>query len=286
MNDLAIILVLAAAFIHATWNLLAKRAGGGAAFVWLFAALSAVIYAPITIAVIILQPPHIGFTEFLFIMGSAILHLMYFLLLQRGYNTGDLSLVYPLARGTGPMLSTVAAIVFFGEQPTPMALAGAIVIAFGVFVLTSNPHQLQKTGSRSTVAYGILTGTIIATYTLWDKRAVSAFLIPPLLLDYCSTLGRVALLAPFALRHWNEVRTQWCDHRLEALGVAFLNPLSYILVLTALVFTPVSYVAPSREISVLIGAFMGTHLLNEGDAPRRLIAAAAMMLGMIAIAIG
>ena len=286
MNDLAIILVLAAAFIHATWNLLAKRAGGGAAFVWLFAALSAVIYAPITIAVIILHPPHIGFTEFLFIIGSAILHLMYFLLLQRGYNTGDLSLVYPLARGTGPMFSTVAAIVLFGEQPTPMALAGAIVIAFGVFVLTGNPHQLQKTGSRSTVAYGILTGTIIATYTLWDKRAVSAFLIPPLLLDYCSTLGRVALLAPFALRHWNEVRTQWRDHRLEALGVAFLNPLSYILVLTALVFTPVSYVAPSREISVLIGAFMGTHLLNEGDAPRRLIAAAAMMLGMIAIAIG
>jgi drug/metabolite transporter (DMT)-like permease len=286
MTGLAIILVLAAAFIHATWNLLAKRAGGGAAFVWLFAALSAVIYAPITIAVIILQPPHIGFTEFLFIIGSAILHLMYFLLLQRGYNTGDLSLVYPLARGTGPMLSTVAAIVLFGERPTPMALAGAIVIAVGVFVLTGNPHQLKQTGTGLTVAYGILTGTIIAAYTLWDKRAVSAFLIPPLLLDYCSTLGRVALLAPFALRHWDQVRTQWCSHRLEAIGVAFLNPLSYILVLTALVFTPVSYVAPSREISVLIGAFMGTHLLDEGDAPRRLIAAAAMMLGMIAIAVG
>ena len=285
MTSLAIILVIAAAFIHATWNLLAKCAGGGSAFVWLFAALSAIIYAPIAITLIILQPPHIGFPEFLFIVGSAILHLMYFLLLQRGYNTGDMSLVYPLARGTGPMLSTVAAIIFFGERPTPIALGGAIVIGICVFVLSGDVRQLQKMGTGSTVMYGLLTGTIIAAYTLWDKRAVSAFLIPPLLLDYCSTLGRVALLAPFALRSWDQVRFEWSTHRFEAIGVALLNPLSYILVLTALVFTPVSYIAPSREISVLIGAFMGTHLLRESDAPRRFFAAAGMMLGMIAIAL-
>ncbi|MEH2232815.1 MAG: DMT family transporter [Nostoc sp.] len=285
MTSFAIVLVIVAAFIHATWNFLAKRAGGGTAFVWLFATLSAIIYAPITIALIVIQRPHIGFPEFLFILGSAILHLMYFLLLQRGYNTGDLSLVYPLARGTGPMLSTVSAIVFFGERPTPIALGGAILIAICVFVLSGDIRKLQKMGTGSTVIYGLLTGTIIAAYTLWDKRAVSTLLIPPLLLDYCSTLGRVALLAPFALRSWDKVCTEWSTHRLEAIGVAFLNPLSYILVLTALVFTPVSYIAPSREISVLIGAFMGTHLLRESDAPRRLFAAAGMMLGMIAIAI-
>ncbi|MDF5723201.1 MAG: DMT family transporter [Rhizonema sp. PD37] len=286
MTGFAIILVLAAAFIHATWNLLAKRAGGGVVFIWLFAALSAVIYAPIAIAIIILQRPHIGIIEFLFIFGSAILHLIYFLLLQRGYHQGDLSLLYPLARGTGPMFSTVAAIVFFGERPTPIALMGAVIIAISVFVLTGDPSKLQSSVARSTIMYGILTGLTIASYTLWDKQAVSKLLIPPLLLDYCSTLSRVALLAPFALRNWHQVITEWRSHRLEAVGVACLNPLSYILILTALVLAPISYVAPAREISVFIGTFMGTHLVNEGNAPRRLFASGGMVIGMIAISVG
>ncbi len=285
MTGLAIVLVLSAAFIHATWNLLAKRARGGAAFVWLFAALSAVLYAPVTIAILLIQQPHIGLVEFLCILGSAALHLTYFLILQQGYRKGDLSLVYPLARGTGPMLSTTAAILFFDERPTPAALLGTLLVTVGVFVLTGGTEKLNHARTRWAIAYGILTGTIIAGYTLWDKEAVSALLIPPLLLDYCSTLCRVGLLGPFALKHWKAVCAEWRNHRFEAIGVALFNPLSYILVLTALVFTPVSYVAPAREISILIGTFIGTRFLAEGDAQRRLLAAGAMVIGVVAIAL-
>jgi len=140
MSSLALALVLSAAVVHATWNLLAKRVGGGAPFVWLFGALSSAIYAPLALGAIVVQRPRLGVQETVFIVGSGLLHLAYFLVLQRGYRVGDLSLVYPLARGTGPVLSTAAAIALFGERPSPLALAGAALVAGGVFVLTGGPR--------------------------------------------------------------------------------------------------------------------------------------------------
>jgi drug/metabolite transporter (DMT)-like permease len=218
-------------------------------------------------------------------VGSALIHVAYFLILQRGYRTGDLSLVYPLARGTGPTLSTFTAILVLGERPTPLAIAGALLVAAGVFFLAGTAASSK--GSRKWgVGYGLLTGAIIAAYTLWDKYAVSTLLIPPLLQDYCTTLARVFMLGPIAFRRWGDVRREWRVHRKEAIGVALLCPLSYIMVLTALITAPVSYIAPAREVSILIGAVMGSTLLAEGDARRRLPAAAAIVAGVIALAVG
>jgi drug/metabolite transporter (DMT)-like permease len=282
----AISLILVAAFIHATWNFLAKRASGHATFTWLFAALSALLYTPVAIAVVVFSQTTISLVQAGFMAGSAVLHTAYFLLLNQGYRAGDLSLVYPLARGTGPLLSTIAAVLFLGERPSALALAGGLLIVAGIVVLTSSPPKPSRGKSRTAVSYALLTGTFIAGYTLWDKQAVSAFLIPPLVLDWGANLGRALLLTPLALRHWDKVIIEWKNHRFEAFGVALLAPLSYILVLTALQFTPVSYVAPAREISILIGAAMGARLLGEGDVRRRLAGASAMMLGVVALALG
>ncbi len=286
MTRAALGLVLVAAITHATWNLLAKRVGGGPAFVWLFGVLACTIYAPLAAAVVLLQRPHIGAVQVGFITGTSVLHVAYFLMLQNGYRAGDLSLVYPLARGTGPMLSSASAILLFGERPTPIAMAGTVLIGVGIFLLMGNPGSLRQAGVRRAVGFSLLTGAIIAAYTLWDKRAVSALGIPPLLLEWGSNLGRVAILTPVALARFDEVRQLWRAHRREVLLVALLTPLSYILVLTALVFTPVSYVAPAREISILVGTAMGARLLAEGDAGRRLVAAGAMVVGVAALALG
>lgn len=285
MTSFALILVLAAAFVHATWNLLAKRAGGGAPFVWLFAALSNLIYAPLALLVLWWQKPHIGSIQILFMLGSASIHIAYFLLLQHGYRSGDFSLVYPLARGTGPTLSALTAIIFLGEQPTPIAILGALLVAAGVFLLTSG-SGFSDGSRKQAIGFGFLTGLMIATYTLWDKYAVSVLLIPPLLLDYCTTLGRVILLSPVAWHKWKEVRREWQIHRWETIGVAALCPLSYILVLTALITNPVSYIAPAREVSILIGAIMGSQLLAEGEARRRLPAAGSIVAGVVLLALG
>jgi drug/metabolite transporter (DMT)-like permease len=247
MTTLALVLVLCSAVIHASWNYLAKRVGGGVTFVWLFAALSGLIYAPLGIGIIILQKPVLGLPQIGFVAVSALIHLTYFTLLSRGYRVGDLSLVYPLARGTGPLLSTFAAILFLGERPTVIAVCGAALIGVGVFVLTGNPRKFREAGNGSAVVYALLTGLTIAMYTLWDKQGVTLMLIPPLLYDWLSNTIRVAALAPYALSKRHEVIQYWREHKREALGVALLSPLSYILMLTALTISPISYVAPGKS---------------------------------------
>ena len=286
MTLAALALVLAGALIHALWNLLAKRAQGGAPFVCLFSTVALVVYAPLVTAILVWQRPHIGPIQLVFIAGTAVLHTGYFLALQQGYRLGDLSLVYPLARGTGPMLTAAAAIAFFGERPGPIALAGTALIGGGIILLTSGREAWGRPNARRAAAYAVLTGMFIAGYSLWDKRAVTTYAVPPVVLDWGDNLGRAAMLAPAALTRRAEVREIWQRHRREVLLVGALSPMPYILVLTALVFTPVSYVAPAREISILAGVVMGARLLDEGDARRRIVAAGAMVLGFAALAIG
>jgi len=218
--------------------------------------------------------------------GSAALHTAYFLLLNQGYRAGDLSLVYPLARGTGPLLSSLAAIAFLGERPSAVALCGALLIIGGVVVLTTNLAQLRQSRAQDAVLYALVTGLFIAAYTLWDKQAVSHFAITPLVLDWGANVGRAVLLAPLVIKYSDQTIDEWREHKYEAIAIAVLIPLSYILVLTAMRFTPVSYVAPAREISILIGTAMGARLLAEGDTRRRLAAACAMVLGVVALAVG
>ena len=218
------------------------------------------------------------------IVGSSVLHTLYYTVLQRGYRLGDLSLVYPLARGTGPFLATIGAVLILGERPPAGVLAGGVMIILGVFVISGGGARLRGKGpSRAAVMYGLATGVVIAGYTLWDKHAVSGVLIAPLLLDWGANSGRAILLAPVALRRRPELRTAWLEHRREAMWVALLNPLAYILVLTALQITPVSRIAPAREVSILIGSLMGVRFLGEGDAKVRMLGAASMVLGLFLI---
>ena len=283
MTLFALALILSSAVAHATWNLLAKQAGGGAAFVWLFGMVAAVIYAPLALLVVVLQRPDIGISQLGFMAGSVLLHMIYFLLLQQGYRVGDLSLVYPLARGTGPMLSTAGAILILGERPTPLGLLGAGLVILGILALSGSVLSLTS-ASNAGLGFGVATGILIASYTLWDKQAVGALAIPPLLLDWSISVGRAVVLAPVARGRWDEVRRLWRNYRLQVLGVAVLSPLAYILVLTALAFTPVSYVAPAREISILVGTIFGARLLSEDEGLRRIGAASVMVLGVVALA--
>jgi drug/metabolite transporter (DMT)-like permease len=286
MTGWALTLILAAAVIHATWNFLNKRASGHATFTWLVAMLSALLYAPATITVIEVWEIKMNFLVIGLMAGSAALHTAYFVLLNQGYRVGDLSFVYPLARGTGPLLSSVAAILFLGERPSVIALVGALLIIAGAIVLTMNLSQLRQTGAQDAMLYALVTGLFIAAYTLWDKQAVSHFAVAPLVLDWGANVGRALLLTPLAVKYSDETVAEWREHKYEAIACAVLIPLAYILVLTAMQFTPVSYVAPAREISILIGTLMGTRLLGESDAPRRLAGACAMVLGVAGLAMG
>lgn len=285
MSVLGVVLVLAAACCHATWNFYVKRINGGPELVWLFSLLSVVLYLPVAIFIFVTQRPVFGVLEVLFIAGSAVLHLGYFLLLQQGYRKGDLSLVYPTARATGPFLSVSFAVIFLGEHLTPQILTGGISIIVGVLFLTGGFKRGAVNVSAS-ITFGLGAGALIGSYTVWDAYAVSVLLVSPLLLDYASSLGRCVLLAPYAVKRKTLVASYWNEQRVAVICIAVFNPLAYILVLYALTFTPVMYVAPIRELSVLITVLLGTLLLGESGLRQRLGWAALILAGVALLATG
>ncbi len=288
MTLAALVLVLIAAFTHATWNFAAKRSAGGLPFVWVSSTFALALYGVAGLVYWLWRQPVLPDGIWWVVAGSGILKTIYALLLQRAYRHGDFSLVYPLTRGTAPLLATVGAIVFFGERPTPLALAGGGIIIAGVFLLTGGP-QMFKTGRahlRQGIFYGLACATCVGIYTVWDQRAVAHLKLPPILYDGGTQLVLFTILTPFAWQRRDEVAAAWRDHRGKAAIVGLLSPVAYVLILYAMSFTPVSYVAPAREISIVIGAFFGAKLLNESDAPRRLLAAAGMAAGIIALALG
>lgn len=286
MNSIALLLIIMAAVVHAVWNYLAKHSGGSIACIWLFGAISSIIYFPVVVVAIRLYRPHFGGIEIFFLIVSSLLHTAYFLFLTRGYQSGDLSIVYPLSRCSAPMITIILAISILQERPSGLALCGATTIVFGMFYLIGNLQLLLKSGSGRAVGYAFMTGLIIAVYSMVDKYTVSNLSIPPILLCYTAIFGRVLILTPYAVTNWKDVRNEWVNHRFDVVGIALLDPLSFILVLSALVFTPVSYVAPAREISILIGTFMGARLFGERNMKRRAIGAAVMVVGMIILALG
>ena len=276
-------LVLAAAFCHASWNFFVKRINGGAELVWLFSTIASAVYVPIVLYVLLIEKPDIGMEELFFIIGSSLIHLGYFLLLQRGYRIGDLSLVYPTARATGPVLSTVFAVIFLGEHVTLQSLAGTAIIIFGVLCLTGG-LKAGKAHMAHSLLFGLGAGLLIGSYTAWDAYTVSMLAVPPLILDFATTVARFFLLAPVAYRKRADVKRHWRDHKAAVIYVAITSSLSYLLVLYAMTFTPIIYVAPLRETSVLLAVLAGSILLGEGHLKQRLIWSCVILTGVSLLA--
>ena len=286
MTAVALALVLSSAGLHATWNFIAKRVQAGTPFLFLIYVVGALAYTPFAIAVLVIAQPVLGWWVIAFVLVAVITQTVYFGTLTAGYRAGDLSLVYPIARATGPLLATVGAVFVLGEHPTALAIAGAVAIVLGAVVLTGDPRSLRRRGAGTAVGYALLTGVIIALYTLWDKTAVAVALIPPLIYDYLTITGQALVITPAAMRQRADVARIWSTQRREVIVVGVISRLSYLLMLTALAISPVSYVAPAREIGILFGTILGTRVLAEGDTRRRAMGASAMVLGIVLLALG
>jgi drug/metabolite transporter (DMT)-like permease len=291
VSPTAIALILAAAIAHASWNLFTKQAAatGAVFFLELLAVAATVIYLPVVLITAAVTDPRLTGLSWVFLVGTGVLQAGYFLVLQSGYRLGDLSLVYPIGRGSGAMLAAIAGITLLGERPSPVAIAGIALIIAGVVAISlpgPNASQATDTGtSLKAVGFALITGLFIASYTLWDKYAVATLHTPPVLQGYAAFPFMAAVFWPSATREPDRLRRVWRDFRPQVLGAALLAPLAYILVLAALSFTAVSAIAPAREVSVLFGVLLGRRLLGEGGVVRRLAAAAAIVAGIIAIAV-
>ena len=219
-----------------------------------------------------------------FIVCSGLIHLAYSLSLQRGYQKADFSVVYPVARGTGPMLSTFGAILLLGERPPIQVIAGLMAVVGGIALIATQGRleAFRKPGGLTGIKWGTTTGGLIASYTVVDAYAVKALGIAPVVLDWFSNLLRFFLLAPLVIADPGRARAAMRGYWLLAVGVGLLSPLSYILILTALnMGAPLSIVAPMREMSMMIGAVMGMVILRESVGLWRIVGCAVLVLGVV-----
>lgn len=290
MIGVGIALVLLSAVLHAAWNFLVKRASAsGATFIFLFTIPAVVLLAPVALLLIARQT--FSFAAALpWLVGSAFIHTAYFLLLQRGYLHGDLSVVYPVARGAGPLLAALAAVVLFSERPSLLSAAGALAIIGGTVALALQSIQARteaNSGSRwRSVVYGLAVGAFIGVYTVWDKHLVTTLAVQPVVLEWLLSVSILLIVTPAVLRDPALLAKTWRRHRWTALSGALLSSASYILFLTALRILPVTRAAPLRESSVLIGAFLGARLLGEGRLGPRVTSATIIMAGIILLSVG
>ena len=289
----ALALVVLAGFIHASWNIAAKKADGDVRFVAFTALVLMVFWAPVGVWVGWQQVPLWGVIEWALVLASALIHVGYFIVLLRGYRKADLTVVYPLARGSGPLLSSMVAIVFLGEQISALGLAGILGVVCGVFLIAGGPglwkaahDPLQQARVRTGIFYGASTGLFIASYTVIDGYAVKVALMSPILVDYVGNLLRLVFLLPTLLRERPVVAQMWRKQRRYALIVGIFSPVSYVLVLYAMQVAPLSHVAPAREVSMLFAALLGGHLLGEKDRGPRILGAVLIAMGVMALGLG
>jgi drug/metabolite transporter (DMT)-like permease len=283
MPFVALIAVLLAAATHATWNLAAKRAAGSTHFVWMYSLVSVLLYTPVVAWVVVTSRPNFEAVHWLSLLATSFLHIGYSLMLQAGYRASDLSLVYPLARGSGPLISFLLAVVLLDEAITGMSVVGVLLVVCGI-VLVSGLLNVEHKAPRAGVLYGLGTGVFIAAYTINDGWAVKVLLISPFIVDYSGNLMRMLVLSPRAWFDRVRVRQELREYRRPVLIVSVLGPLGYILVLFAMQIAPISHVAPARELATLIGTYFGARMLKEKAAPSRLAGAVCIVAGVISLA--
>lgn len=289
----AFALIILAGLIHACWNIAAKKAGGDARFAFFTSVLMMLVWAPLGWWLGRDAVPLWGAVEWGFVVASGVLHVLYYVILLRGYRKADLTVVYPLARGTGPLLTSLVAVTLLGERLSAWGVLGIAGVVGGVFLIAGGPGLLRAAHDpqarrrvRKGMFYGVLTGVFIASYTVVDGYAVKVLLLSPILVDYMGNFVRVAVLAPVALRDRTEMARLWVAQWRFALLVAVVSPIAYVLVLYAIQEAPMAHVAPAREVSMLFAALIGGHLLGEGDRAARIAGALLIAAGVVALALG
>ncbi len=286
MTTIAVALVVASAFAHAGWNFIAKRGPAGPAYTWVLVVAEAIAIAPLGIILIVVGHVQFSWTFIWVIVLAGGLQAVYFMLLRAGYARGDLSLVYPISRGTGALFATIAGIVLVGERPGPVSLAGAVVIVVAVLFLT-NPQRGPKSLQRVAIMLALAAGVSIAIYSWWDRRAVVDLAIPIVFYSWAAAVMEAAWLTPSmltdrarlgnALRHWPSATIS---------GVMRFAAYAFILLAYSWQGAPLSIVAPLRETGILVAVWLGGSMLGEEDRKRRLIASVGIVAGGLLLVAG
>ncbi len=288
MTGVALLLVLASAVCHASWNFLLKRSKHKMAFLG-----SAGIIGSFTLlgpALVVAAVSGIGTAGIALGCATACLHGVYGLSLARGYRLGELSSVYPVSRGVGLALIPVGAALLLDESISTIAVLGIVMIVAGVYALHIEPHAVRdlaaplRTLNQPAGRTALLTGGLIATYSLWDKNALDE--LSPVVLNQFAMTGHALITTTVALRlNADDVRQEWRSGMWSIVAAGVLIQLAYLLVLVALETSEVSYIAPSREIGIVFGAVLGVVFLGEGFGFWRVWASLLIVAAVVVLAV-
>jgi uncharacterized membrane protein len=290
MTGLAFALVILSGAIHATWNFLVKRSGHKVIFFWLMAVTGLILVALPALGFAITEG--FGWTALGLALGTATLHAVYGISLTRGYYLGDLSSVYPISRGIGPALVPLVAVILFDEVVSIPAGLGIGLVVFGIYVIHIDARSwrgiTQPIRALNTPAtrVAVFTGLVISCYSLWDKAGLDHDVHPMTLIAF-TLIGNVVGLSPAII--WNTDRkrlaSEWSNHGRSIVAAGVLAPLGYTLVLIALTTSQVSYVAPAREVGIVMGTAMGVLWLGEGYGLNRIWGSVLIVAGVMILAL-
>lgn len=286
MSGIVLGIVLASAFLHAGWNFLLKKSERKIVFIWWFLLVSVIIYAPVFLYYYpqITIPP----AGWLCIAATGLIHGVYFWFMGGAYQRGDLSLVYPLARGSGPMFIPILAVLLLHEEIALLGAMGIALIIIGIYCV----HLRTFTGAAflepflalrgGASLWALSTGCAIAAYSIVDKVGVG-LVYPPVYIYLMVVITWLTITPWVLIRERGLLKTEWRRHSGSIIIVGFLSIFTYLMILFALQMSKVSYVAAVREVSIVLSAYCGIVLLGEKHGPQKLLGALLITVGVVAI---
>lgn len=288
MSGIAMAIVLASAFFHAGWNFLTKKSQRKVVFIWLGQLVALVLYFPVFYS--FLPDTSIALKGWACIFTSAILHCLYFSFLGGAYERGELSLVYPLSRGSGPLVVPICAVFFIREQLEVLGMFGILLIVCGIYVIHL-PSFSRQSFLKPLLALGggaslwaLLCGCTIVGYSLVDKIGVGH--VPPPVYIYVMVCISSVMMAPYMLLKERAATVrEWVMNWKNIVLVGFLSNFTYLLILFAMQVSKVSYVVAIREVSIVFSAVFGIVWLGEKHAKQKLMGAFLLAAGVVMIGV-
>jgi drug/metabolite transporter (DMT)-like permease len=281
----ALLLLVLSALLHATYYGFYKRSADKQVFAWWFLLVAVVIYSP----ALIFNRPVIPVQGWLCLLLSGLADTAYFVIVGKALEKGDLSVVYPLARGAPPLLITLGGVLFLGERLTLWGLAGILLVTAGLYLVNvrSNSDLLRPLCSlrEGPSQLALLASVSVSIYSVIDK--VGLRYVDPFAYGYLMLLVTLLAFTPYILltKHRAHLVAEWWISKL-GIGVAGIFVLlTYFLALAATRLSYVSYVGSVRSVNVIFGALLGTYLLKEPYGAARVLASSLVFVGVLLIGV-
>lgn len=277
MPLLAFLLIILAAVLHALWNFTAKKASGNLSVIWIGLLIATFVLIPF---LFLLSPKDIFvFKALPFVLATGTIHAFYFFFLAKAYEHGDISVVYPIARGSAIAGTAIAACLLLQEKISLFGVAGISLISFGVLLL-GFINTRQKRG----IFFSVIVAVLIISYSITDKLGVG--ILHPLAYIFGLTSLTTIFLAPYMLINRKiELSVAFKGMKKYSLIIGLGSIGTYLIILFVFQMTQVSYVVAARESSVVFGAILGIMFLKEEYSTQKIFSIVCIIIGMLLIKI-